>query len=496
MAAPCIDAWMARRAAAVPGDLALVSPGERRTYGEFWARIRSTATRLYGLGVRAGDRVAFHGANEPSALDTLFAAASLGAAWVPIHPARPAEEVQFILEDAGVAVLVRGRTQAAPPCACAVLETARWRTELDVPTADPPSPSRSLDDLAVLAYTSGTTGPPRGVMLTHANLTWNALHMLAACAFSRADVTLAAAPLTRVGGLAVTVLEVLMVGGTVVIPDRVDGPTSLAAIEHERVTVLFANPDLLAAMAEAPGWPTADLSSIRTAVVGGSLVPEGLLRRYLERGVRLRHGYGLTEASPVVTLLDERDLQTRARSVGQTVGLVEARVVRPDGAWCAPGEAGELVIRGPNVTSGYWKRPDATAAAQMPDGWWRTGDAGSMDEHGYVTYLDRVGEAIELPEGRVYPAELERLLYKAPGIADAAALAVDGTLILAVVPAPGPSPDLEEIRRLLLLDLPAWKTPQLIHQVSEIPRNAAGKIVHGRLLAVLKGAADRRKRDA
>lgn len=491
MATPCMDAWMARRAAIAPGDPALVSPGERRTYAEFWARIRSTAARFHGLGVRPGDRVAFHGANEPAAFDSLFAAASLGAVWVPIHPARPAEEVRFIVTDAGVSVLVRGRAEAPPPSDCPVLDTERWREELEAPTADPPPVSRSPDDLAVLAYTSGTTGPPRGVMLTHANLTWNALHMLTACALSRTDVTLAAAPLTRVGGLAVTVLEVLMVGGTVVIPERVDGPTALAAIESERVTVLFANPDLLAAMVEAPGWPRADLSSIRTGVVGGGLVPEGLLQRYLQRGVRLRHGYGLTEASPVVTLLDERDVETRVRSVGRTIGLVEARVVRPDGSVCEPDEAGELVIRGPNVTSGYWKRPDATATARMPDGWWRTGDAGFMDEDGYVTYLDRVGEAIELPEGRVYPAELERLLYRTPGIVDAAALAVDGQVALAVVPDPGAGPDLEVVRRRLRADLPEWKAPRAIHLVTEIPRNAAGKILRGQLCTVLRAAAGR-----
>jgi fatty-acyl-CoA synthase len=231
-------------------------------------------------------------------------------------------------------------------------------------------------------------------------------------------------------------------------------------------------------------------------VVGGGLVPEGLLSRYLERGVGLRHGYGLTEASPVVTLLDERDVRTRSRSVGRTVGLVEARVARPDGTWCESGEAGELVIRGPNVTSGYWRSPDATAAARMPDGWWRTGDAGSMDEHGYVTYLDRVREAIELPEGRVYPAELERLLYGAPGVADAAALAVDGELTLVVVPAPGAAPDREEILRRLGSDLPDWKAPREIRELPEIPRNAAGKILRGRLREALEASPHRQTGNA
>src|SRR4029077_7098667 len=221
------------------------------------------------------------------------------------------------------------------------------------------------DDLAILAYTSGTTGAPKGVMLSHTNVMWEVVQMVGACAFSPSDVTLAAAPFTRMGGLGVTVLPTLFTGGAVVVPQAGEGEAVLATIERARVSVLFANPDLLDAMVRAPAWEDTDLSSVRTGVVGGGLVPEGLLRTYLERGVMLLHGYGLTEASPVVSLLDERDAVARAASVGKPLPFVEVRAVRPDGSGGGVDEVGAWGIRGPNVGEGYWHRPPV----RDPEGW-------------------------------------------------------------------------------------------------------------------------------
>src|SRR5512134_978458 len=245
METPCLGSWIDRRAAIAPSDVACVFGDERRTYATMAYRVHATAALLARLGERPGDRVAFHGRNEPVALDTLFAAASLGAVWVPIHPARPEDEVRFILDDAEVSVLVRGRADASPATSRPTVSTAELVSANVGPPPHGPPLRPSSDDLVILAYTSGTTGAPKGVMLSHANLTWNVVHMLSACALSRADVALAAAPLTRVGGLAVTVIEALFVGGTVVIPTALDGDTVLSTIARERVSVLFANPDLL-----------------------------------------------------------------------------------------------------------------------------------------------------------------------------------------------------------------------------------------------------------
>ena len=488
METPGLGSWIDRRAAIAPSDVATVFGDDRRTYAAMAERVHATAALLARLGVRAGDRVAFHGRNEPVALDTLFAAASLGAVWVPIHPARPADEVRFILEDAEVSVLVRGRADTSPPTSRRTIGAADVASAPAGPELYAPLPRPAPEDLAVLAYTSGTTGAPKGVMLSHANLTWNVVHMLSACAFSRADVVLAAAPLTRVGGLAVTVLEALLVGATVVIPTALDGDTLLATIARERVSVVFANPDLLEALVGARAWASADLSCIRTGVVGGGLVQEALLQRYIERGIFLRHGFGLTEGSPVVTLLDERDVRTHSRTVGKVIGFVEARIVREDGTPCAPDEVGELAVRGPNVTSGYWRRPDATAAARLPDGWWRTGDAASMDREGYVTHVDRVSDVVEVGGARVYPAEIERLLYGAPGIADAGAVGLEGTVVVAVVPAPGARPDAADLLRRLGARLPSPAFTIAVRIVGRIPRNASGKILRTELRDAVRSA--------
>jgi fatty-acyl-CoA synthase len=286
----------------------------------------------------------------------------------------------------------------------------------------------------------------------------------------------------------VTVLEALFVGGTVVIPTALDGGTVLATIARERVSVVFANPDLLEALVNAPAWSSADLSCIRTGVVGGGLVQEALLQRYLDRRIFLRHGFGLTEASPVVTLLDERDVRTHSRTVGKVIGFVEARTVRTDGTPCAPGEIGELVVRGPNVTSGYWRRPDATAAATLPGGWWRTGDAASMDGDGYVTHVDRVSDVIELPGERVYPAEIERLLYGTAGIVDSAAVALDGSVVVAIVPGHGVRPDVGEVMRRLRSRLPSRGITISVRVLRAVPRNASGKILRSELRAAVKSA--------
>ena len=365
---PGLGSWIERRAARSPSDTALIADGRARSYLDLANEARAIAELLQRNGVGRGDRVAFHGQNHPVALGSLFATAAIGAVWVPIHPARPEDEVRSVLEDSEPRVLIRASPTThvdADVLAFEAEELEAHRAGSDAPATWEVEP----DDLAILAYTSGTTGAPKGVMLTHANITWGVVQMMAACAFAPSDVTLAAAPFTRMGGLGVTVLPTLFTGGTVVVPPAAEGEAVLSTIERARVSVLFANPDLLDGMARAPGWEGADLSSIRTGVVGGGLVPEGLLRRYLDRDVKLRHGYGLTEASPVVSLVGEQEAATHAGSVGKPLPFVDVRAARPDGSACDVDEPGEWWIRGPNVTEGYWRRPPVQGRRRLvPDG--------------------------------------------------------------------------------------------------------------------------------
>jgi fatty-acyl-CoA synthase len=477
-----IASWVFRRAAAAPGDVAVVFGPGRWTYAELAARIGRLARLLQHRGVGHGDRVAYQGPNEPVALESLFATTLLGAAWVPILPGRDPANVRFILEDCGVRLLIRGDVDdpAPPGPQVATGEIERALAE-EVSGSDPVGAQVTLDDLAVLGYTSGTTGRPKGTMLTHANLTWNVVNVLSACRIGPDDSTLALAPLTRLGGIGVTLLETLFTGGTVVLPDDARPAPLLETIRRERVTVLFANPEALARFVADPAWGAADLSSLRVAIVGGNVVPEPLLRAYLDRGVPLRHGYGLTEAAPVVALLDERDARRKFGSVGRPVGLVDVAIEGPDGRELAAGATGEILVRGPNVTAGYWNRPDATAAAARGNGWWRTGDAGWLDDEGYLYVADRMRAGFIVDGERVFPAQIERLLYGHPDVADAAAVGVEGGVALFVVPRAGPAADPERLAERVRAALPAGLRPRRVHVIDRVPRNAAGKILREEL---------------
>ncbi len=485
MGFPGLGSWIERRAARSPGIVALVAEHGTSTYSDLAQEIRAFASLLQRNGIGIGDRVAFHGQNHPSALVSLFATTAIGGVWVPIHPARPEDEVRAVLEDSEARLVIRASPATHPDVGVPEFEAAgidghaaRGRAEA-LPSWEP-----TPGDLAILAYTSGTTGPPKGVMLSHANLLWNVIQMVAECAIAPTDVTLAAAPFTRIGGLGVTVLPTLFAGGAVVVPPTADGVAVLSTIERARVTVLFANPDLLEDMVRAPRWGEADLSSVRIGVVGGGLVPEPLLRVYLERGVMLLHGYGLTEAGPVVSLLDEREATTRTWSVGRPLPFVEVRARRPDGSTCDPGEVGEWWIRGPNVAAGYWRRDPVRDA----DGWFPTGDMGVIDGDGYLTFIDRASSVMRIGEFAAYPETIERALYGTPGISDAGAVDVDGRIVLGIVA------EAEIDADDLLLDLRSalapHEVPHEVHRVDEIPRNAAGKVRREALRMLLRDRRD------
>ena len=470
MTFPGLASWITRRAVRAPERIALRTPVGAVTYRVFDARARSFARRLVEEGVGAGDRIAYHGPNDPAALYSLFGARMAGAVWVPVLPTRPSEEIRHVLRDSGATVLVTADPAVASSPGIAVVSPE----ELDEHEADTWAPAAPVapGDLALLGYTSGTTGPPKGVMLTEANVLWNAVQMVPALPLSAADVTLGAAPFTRIGGIGVTVLPTLFVGGAVALPADTHGTTLLDTIARERVTVVFANPDLLDRIACAPGWLDADLSRIRAAVVGGGLVPPSLLQTYLDRGVPLRHGYGLTEAAPVVSILEADEVAEHPASVGKPLPFVDVRAVRPDGSMCGPREVGAWQIRGPNVFAGYWGHPSPFT----DDGWFPTGDVGAIDEQGFLTFVDRASSVIATGDAFVYPSRIESGLFDVRGVSDVAVVDVDGAVVAAVVPeAEGADATLEAVLAGLRAHAAgAYRTSVCV--VGAIPRNAAGKV--------------------
>jgi fatty-acyl-CoA synthase len=502
-----VGSWIERRARIAPADVAVVSGERSLTYAELAARIRRLANGLRALGVVRGDRVAWVGPNHAAFLESLFAAGLIGAALAPVNHRLARDEVDAVLADIEPSVVVVHGDQpvvhgdqpagdgASSPRIVAGDGTGgglRFDDLVDRSPDDAIDERVSPDDLLLLPHTSGTTGRPKGVMLTHANVTWNVVNFLTVADFRADDVTVAIAPFFRVGGTGVNVLPVLFVGGAVVVPSDTGPDALLASIERHHVSVGFGNPDALDAMLASPAWTATDLSSLRFVLTGGAPVPERLIRAYLRRGVPLVQGYGLSEAGPLALLLDPRDALARVGAAGTPPLFVEVRVVRPDGADAEPNETGELLVRGPNVMAGYWRRPDETARTVV-DGWLRTGDAARLDEDGVAWIVGRVRDALAIGGVTIHPGEIERVLTAHDDVADAAVIErTDGTgataLVALVVARAGVDLDTTALLAFCRDRLRPHEVPSAVVVVDELPRNSVAKLDRARLAALANEA--------
>ena len=496
MADQGVGSWIERRARLTPRATAIVHGDSSLTYAGLSHRVRKIAQSLRGLGVDRGDRVAWLGHNHPAFLELLFATAKLGAVLTPINHRLSAEATTSILEDSAPTVVVTEQSVAHIPLpasarAKVVVGSGNGQLEYEKLVAD--SSEELIDEIVelsdpcMLPYTSGTTGAPKGVTLTHGNVTWNVLNFLTSADFQSGDITIAIAPFFRVGGTGVNVLPVIFKGGTVVVPQSSQPDAILQLIESCRVTVGFGNPDLLETLARSPLWSSTDLSSIRFFMTGGAPVPETLIRTYLERGITFLQGYGLSEAAPLVLLLDPESANRKAGSAGRPPLLVDVRIARPDGSECQKDETGELLVRGPNVMAGYWKRPDATRRA-LKDGWLHTGDAAYADDEGYVWIVDRVEDGYFSASHVVYPGNIERTLSQHPAVAEAGAVGLqvgEGAVGIAfIVLAEGESVTEEEMLAFCRSHLQEREVPARIKFIDVLPRNPVGKLLRGELRAL------------
>jgi fatty-acyl-CoA synthase len=497
--------WLTRRASLTPARRALVFEGEAWTYEQLDQRATALAHALRDLGVRHGDRVAFLDLNHPYFLLTLFAAAKLGAIHVPLNFRLTAPELSFIIGDAGVHTLVHGeafagivdRIRGEIPCRQLVSTTARPGVHgLDSlllgQSGDALDSQVSTDDVAVIMYTSGTTGRPKGAMLTHGNLLWNNINAFLAYDSSGDDVTLVCAPLFHIGGLNVTTLTAFMKGATVVLMRSFEPGEVLELIARHRVTTMFGVPAMFLFMSQHPAFASADLSSVRHFICGGAPVPEALIQLYGARGICFAQGYGLTETSPFVTLVPMERALDKVGSAGVPPMFTDVRLVDERGEDVPTGERGEVVVRGPNVMKGYWNRPDATAET-IVDGWLHTGDVGVRDAEGYYYIVDRKKDMIISGGENVYPAEVEDCLYQHPGVAEVAVIGVPdsrwGEAVLAVVVRrPGASVEAQDIVEFTQGRLARYKQPRQVVFTEVLPRNPAGKVLKFELRQRFAGA--------
>ncbi|GLW71563.1 fatty-acyl-CoA synthase [Kitasatospora phosalacinea] len=490
-----IGSWPARRARKTPHRTALVHAGHRHSYADLHERSTRLAHALRTAGVRRGDRVAYLGPNHPAFLETLFATGLLGALFVPLNTRLARPEIAFQLDDSGARALVHapGCAPLVPPGAVPVtVETGEayesWLAGAGTAPIDEPV---GLDDTCLIMYTSGTTGRPKGALLTHGNLTWNAYNVLVDTDLLADDSALVAAPLFHTGGLNMLTLPVLLKGGTCHLVESFDPAATLELVARERITYMFGVPTMFDLMARQNGWDDADLSSLRILNCGGAPVPRPLIDTYLRRGLSFQQGYGMTEAGPGVLFLDAGHTVAKAGSAGVPHFFTDVRLTTPDGREAGIGEVGEVLVSGPNVGPGYWGLPEATARSFHGD-WFRSGDAARADADGYLTIADRIKDMYISGGENVYPAEVEEALLALPGIAECAVHGVPdarwGEVGRAVVvPEPGTAPDPAELLAALAGLLAKYKLPKTLVLADELPRTATGKILKDRLRALHAG---------
>ena len=491
-------AVLAHHAERTPDKAMTVFGGATTSYGEMARRVAALAAGLAGRGVGRGDVVGLLSYNCPEFLETLFAANFLGAVAMPINWRLAAPEVRYILEHSQARALVCDESLVALAAeatdgmedtlvrAC-IASTAPdgWTTLADLrgdPTAVAPVATEG-DDVHRLMYTSGTTGRPKGVMLTHANLAWKNLAHLVEFGFTSADLGLACGPLYHVGALDLTTTTLVAAGATVIIHRAFDAAAVVDELERSRVTTVWLAPAMVNAILALPDIEQRDLSSVRVVINGGEKMPIPLIQRIQRTfpSAWFADAYGLTETVSGDTFLDRDSIITKLGSVGRPCLHLELDIWDDDGRPVGPGEPGEIVMRGPKVFKGYWRDPEATATA-FAGGWFHTGDVGLRDDDGYLFIVDRLKDMIVSGGENIAGSEVERVLYEHDAVLEAAVVGRPherwGEVPVAfVVLRLGASASAEELIERCGTQLARFKVPKDITFVDELPRNPSGKVL-------------------
>jgi long-chain acyl-CoA synthetase len=459
------------------------------TYDGFREAAAGVAAGLRARGVQPGDRVGMVLPNVLSFPVVFYGALIAGAAVVPMNPLLKAREVEYYLRDSGARLVVAldAVADAATEAAAAVGVDAVTVGPVDAGATLDGSGSGDLEpredqDAAVILYTSGTTGPPKGAELTHANLRGNArTTQETLLEGTPEDVVMGCLPLFHVFGLTCALNAGVLAGSCLTLLPRFDGAKALEIIERDRVTVFEGVPTMFTAMLHSPDRDRHDVSSLRLCVSGGSAMPVEVMRGFEEAfGCIVLEGYGLSETSPVASF-NHPHAERKPGTIGTPIRGVEMRLVDDEGRDVATGDVGEIAIRGENVMKGYWNRPEETAKA-IPDGWFRTGDLARQDEDGYFAIVDRKKEMIIRGGYNVYPREIEEALYEHPAVAEAACVGtphpdLGEEVVAAVALKPGTQADPAELQAWVKERVAAYKYPRHVWLVESLPKGPTGKIL-------------------
>ncbi|MEU1209923.1 long-chain fatty acid--CoA ligase [Nocardia sp. NPDC005825] len=485
-----IGDWAVQRAQRGGDRIAFVSGDRSWTYREFDDRTNRLANQLRDrFGIRRGDRIAAVVPTSVECLEILFATAKLGAIFTPINVRLTAAEIAYVLGDLGADLLF---AHAAFPAAEAAAREpgARLRSIVGLgeeyaellATADPApvTPLARRDDVAVIMYTSGTTGRPKGAMITHENLRANAAAVVAAFGLRSTDVTVTALPMFHIGGLGLYTLPFIYLGARNVIMPSFDPVAVLDAVESERATQLLLVPTMWQAVMAVPDLERYDLSSLTCALTSGAPAPPQVLDFLARSGIPFREGFGMTECSPSVALLDSEYVRDKAGSIGRPLFGIETRIVDDQDRDVPVGTVGELLVRADNVFAGYWMRPQETARA-LRDGWFHSGDLGFADAEGFITLVDRKKDMLISGGENVYSREVELVIAAMPGVRDVAVIGAPHekwgeTPVACIVPDSAAAPTEQDVIAFARQRLAGFKTPTRVVFLDALPTTATGKI--------------------
>ncbi len=505
-----IGLWTTRNGQIYRDKTALVVVGRSVGYRQLDERVNRLASSLLARGFVRGDRVALLLFNSIEYVEAFFACAKVGMVAVPLNWRLSAEELGFVLNDCQARVLLyepmlsvqADALKQSVPSLELLVRTPLFGGAAEAalpPMEDRPVYSQLLDsgsaaetldrdvggdDVVLLMYTSGTTGKPKGVMLTHDNCFFQSVNGWA-LGISPDVVSLVVLPLFHVGGLNGSVTPILHAGGTVILVPKFDPAEVLKLVEEHKAHGIMAVPTVYQMLLEHPDFKTRNLKSLAVLISGGAPLPEALMNAYHELGFEMRQGYGLTESSPGVSGMGPGDDRRKPGSVGRPCLYTEVRIVREDGQECQVGDVGEILVAGPNIMKGYWGLAEETAAV-LKDGWLSTGDLGYFDSDGYLYIAGRKKEMIISGGENVYPGEIEQVLCNHPDVAIAAVVGRSHELwgeipVGFVIPYPGRTPSSEELVNYVAQRLARYKVPREVYVESMLPMNAAGKILKNEL---------------
>jgi fatty-acyl-CoA synthase len=474
---------LAERARITPEKLALVSieTGERLTYAQLNDRAERAAAALIAAGIGPGDRYGLLAHNCVDYVPFFFAAGKTDAIVVPLSTRATAHELGQIVADCGMKALF---------CSDDFAQVARELPVEDRRLACPEGPDRrgrlsSTDGEAVscLLYTSGTTGRPKGVMIPRRQLLWNGYNTAVNWGLREDEVSPVFTPMYHAGGLAAFLIPIFCAGGTIVLHKSFDPSVVWKTIEKERCTVVLGVPTIWKMLMEAPEFASARLDSVRWFISGGAPLPAFIIDAYQKRGVVFKQGYGMTEVGVNCFTMTVDDSYRKPGSIGRPMMFTEIELRDAGGSEVKTNEVGEMFIRGPHVSLGYWKNPAATADSYLDDGWFRTGDLARRDEDGFFYIAGRRKEMFITGGVNVYPAEIEAELVQHPSVSDAAVIAVPdekwGEVGVAFVVAREVSA--EDLRSYLATRLSKYKVPRRFVFIDALPRTPYGKVEKGKL---------------